>query len=172
MAIGGHQDSAKLEYVRSANLQNGIYLKMTKDNVRAHTNWFILKKGIKRICSVCGSTYRIEAHHNSYLDYKNFVLLCKKHHCEAHGISGDYKLWGDKRKRVDGYIVQFVISSTVKNQLQKLADENERTLAGQIRLALAQWIENQEGRAGIAECPGTANNKQMAGGSRPKLPKR
>ena len=69
-------------------------------------------------------------------------------------------------------VVKIRLGSTLKTQLQKLADANERTLAGQIRLALGQWIENQEGRAGIAECPGTANNKQMAGGSRPKLPKR
>ena len=35
------------------------------------------------------------------------------------------------------------LSTTIKNQLQKLADENERTLAGQIRLALNEWIENK-----------------------------
>ena len=44
-------------------------------------------------------------------------------------------------------VVKIRLGSSLKNQLQKLADENERTLAGQIRLALGQWIENQEGRA-------------------------
>jgi hypothetical protein len=39
--------------------------------------------------------------------------------------------------------VKIRISIAVKNQLQKLADENERTLAGQIRLALQEWIENK-----------------------------
>ena len=39
--------------------------------------------------------------------------------------------------------VKIRLSTTVKNQLQKLADENERTLAGQIRLALNEWIGNK-----------------------------
>ena len=39
--------------------------------------------------------------------------------------------------------VKIRLSTAVKNQLQKLADENERTLAGQIRLALNDWIENK-----------------------------
>jgi predicted DNA-binding protein len=39
--------------------------------------------------------------------------------------------------------VKIRLSTTVKNQLQKLSDENERTLAGQIRLALNEWIENK-----------------------------
>ena len=57
-------------------------------------------------------------------------------------------------------VIKIRLGSTIKSQLQKLADENERTLAGQIRLALGQWIENQEWRAGIAEYPGTANNSR------------
>ena len=43
-------------------------------------------------------------------------------------------------------VVKIRLGSDDKAMLQKLADENERTLAGQIRLALGQWIENQEGR--------------------------
>ena len=39
--------------------------------------------------------------------------------------------------------VKIRLSTSVKTQLQKLADENERTLAGQIRLALGEWIENK-----------------------------
>jgi len=37
-------------------------------------------------------------------------------------------------------VIKIRLGSTIKSQLQKLADENERTLAGQIRLALGQWI--------------------------------
>lgn len=40
-------------------------------------------------------------------------------------------------------VVKLRLGSTIKDQLQKLADANERTLAGQIRLALNEWIENK-----------------------------
>jgi hypothetical protein len=48
-----------------------------------------------------------------------------------------------KQKENDTEPVKIRLSTTVKKQLQKLADENERTLAGQIRLALNEWIENK-----------------------------
>jgi len=65
-----------------------------------------------------------------------------------------------KKQNEQTEVIKIRLGSTVKSQLQKLADANERTLAGQIRLALGQWIENQEGRAGIAGYPGTANNSR------------
>lgn len=43
-------------------------------------------------------------------------------------------------------VVKIRLCSTIKAKLEKLAEENERTLAGQIRLALGQWIENQDER--------------------------
>ncbi len=46
-------------------------------------------------------------------------------------------------KKTETEPVKVRLSTTIKNQLQKLADENERTLAGQIRLALNEWIENK-----------------------------
>ena len=48
-----------------------------------------------------------------------------------------------KQKENDTEPVKIRLSTAVKNKLQKLADENERTLAGQIRLALNEWIENK-----------------------------
>ena len=59
-------------------------------------------------------------------------------------------------------VVKIRLGSTLKNQLQKLANANERTLAGQIRLALGQWIENQEGRAGNCGRPRYSKQQRHA----------
>jgi hypothetical protein len=59
-------------------------------------------------------------------------------------------------------VVKIRLGSSLKSQLQKLADANERTLAGQIRLALGQWIENQEGRAGNCGMPRYSKQQRHA----------
>jgi hypothetical protein len=50
-------------------------------------------------------------------------------------------------------VIKIRIDLDVKTELEKIAEYEQRTLAGQIRLALGQWIENQEGRAGHCGMP-------------------
>ena len=52
-------------------------------------------------------------------------------------------------------VIKIRIDSDVKTELEKIAESEQRTLAGQIRLALQEWI-NQRG----ASCAKTirANN--------------
>lgn len=64
-------------------------------------------------------------------------------------------------------VVKIRLSSNLKDLLQKLADANERTLAGQIRLALGQWIENQEERAGNCGMPRYSKQQRHAARATP-----
>jgi hypothetical protein len=65
-------------------------------------------------------------------------------------------------KNDNNEVVKIRLGSTIKAKLKKLAETNERTLAGQIRLALGQWIENQEGRAGNQGMPRYSKQQRHA----------
>ena len=48
-----------------------------------------------------------------------------------------------KKQSDETEVVKIRLSSTIKDKLQEIADREQRTLAGQIRLALQEWIENK-----------------------------
>jgi len=56
-----------------------------KVNARKSTSKAIKKGLIKRgLCEVCGCSEQIEAHHNSYLDWRDITWLCREHHIKFH----------------------------------------------------------------------------------------
>jgi len=44
-------------------------------------------------------------------------------------------------------INNFRLSSEIKKKLEEIAEREQRTFSGQIRLALHEWIENKSGGA-------------------------
>lgn len=50
------------------------------------------------------------------------------------------------KKRSETEPVKIRLSIVAKDRLQKIASDNQRTLAGQIRYALDQWIEKEGAR--------------------------
>jgi len=45
-------------------------------------------------------------------------------------------------------VINIRIDSDVKNELEKIAKSEQRTLAGQIRLALSEWLKAKSVRPG------------------------
>jgi hypothetical protein len=56
--------------------------------MHAHSSVFVAVKRGKIIrpstCSECGSSKKIEGHHEDYKDKLNVVWLCRKCHCKRH----------------------------------------------------------------------------------------
>lgn len=60
----------------------------SKDKIKCRNavNWAILDGKIKPCaCSVCGSCFLTEAHHEDYSKPFEITWLCKRHHMERHG---------------------------------------------------------------------------------------
>ena len=69
-------------------------------------------------------------------------------------------------------VIKMRIDSDVKIELEKISESEQRTLAGQIRLALCEWLETRSARPGrraAAEHYGTGQNigQQSNGGAKP-----
>ena len=45
-------------------------------------------------------------------------------------------------------VIKLRIDSDVKIELEKISESEQRTLAGQIRLALCEWLETRSARPG------------------------
>jgi hypothetical protein len=45
-------------------------------------------------------------------------------------------------------VIKIRIDSDVKAELEKIAESEQRTLAGQIRLALSEWMKTKSARPG------------------------
>lgn len=45
-------------------------------------------------------------------------------------------------------VIKIRIDSDVKTKLEKIAEYEQRTLAGQIRLALSEWLKTKSARPG------------------------
>ncbi len=77
------------EVRREKNRQDSRKYRMStnayKDAVR-HLTFKAIEKGIliRKPCEVCGSTEKIEAHHDDYHKPLEVRWLCKKHHMEHH----------------------------------------------------------------------------------------
>jgi hypothetical protein len=121
---------------------------MTKDNLRSLTYNYIKKNNIPRVCSKCSAIENIEAHHDDYNNPYVFILLCNKCHNELHKNRGDKKRWSSKLIKENSEIVIIDIDSDVKTELEKIAESEQRTLAGQIRLALSEWLKTKSARPG------------------------
>ena len=120
-------------------------IELNKDNVRSRTRRYIIKNKIPLVCSVCGSTDDIEAHHESYNDYKRFVLFCTKHHGEHHVLNGDKKRWSSKMiKNIETLPVR--IDADVRKEIQYIADKEGRTMAGQFRIIFEEWKRKRKGK--------------------------
>ena len=52
-------------------------------------------------------------------------------------------------------VIKLRIDSDVKIELEKIAETEQRTLAGQIRLALREWLETKSARPGRGAAAGT-----------------
>jgi len=58
-------------------------------------------------------------------------------------------------------VIKIRLGSKTKTDLQKIASQNERTMAGQIRLALQEWIETKQEGRNKRKCPVTSHNTDM-----------
>ena len=56
-------------------------------------------------------------------------------------------------------VIKLRIDSDVKNELEKIAETEQRTLAGQIRLALREWLETKNARPGRGAAAGTLRKR-------------
>ena len=59
------------------------------DKRRAHkTVWNALRSGalVRGPCAQCGTTIRIEAHHEDYSKPRDVIWLCRMHHVERHVV--------------------------------------------------------------------------------------
>jgi hypothetical protein len=45
-------------------------------------------------------------------------------------------------------VIKLRIDSEIKSELEKIAESEQRTLAGQIRLALSEWLKTKSARPG------------------------
>lgn len=54
-------------------------------NCRSYLNVYIRRGTIKKgVCEICGSDYKIEAHHEDYNKPLEVTWLCRNHHLEKH----------------------------------------------------------------------------------------
>jgi hypothetical protein len=56
-------------------------------------------------------------------------------------------------------VIKLRIDSNVKIELEKIAETEQRTLAGQIRLALREWFETKSARPGRGAAAGTLRKR-------------
>jgi hypothetical protein len=55
---------------------------------------------------------------------------------------------GRRRMKNETDVIKIRIDSDVKTELEKIAESEQRTLAGQIRLALSAWLKTKSARPG------------------------
>ena len=63
-------------------------------------------------------------------------------------------------------VIKLRIDSDVKIELEKIAETEQRTLAGQIRLALREWLETKSARPGRGAAANTKETASTAYNSR------
>ena len=56
-------------------------------------------------------------------------------------------------------VIKLRIDSDVKIELEKISESEQRTLAGQIRLALCEWLETRSARPGRGAAAGTLRKR-------------
>jgi len=56
-------------------------------------------------------------------------------------------------------VIKLRIDSDVKIELEKIAETEQRILAGQIRLALREWLETKSARPGRGAAAGTLRKR-------------
>ena len=90
-------------------------------------------------CSVCGTTVRIEAHHEDYTKPLEVIYFCKKHHNEHHfGVNGS------KKCVYDSEVVKLRVKSKTMDKIRIVAGNQCRKYTDQINYILNQWVNNQE----------------------------
>lgn len=85
-------------------------------------------------CSVCGSTTRIEAHHEDYTKPLDVVYYCKKHHNEYHHGKTD------KKYVYNNEIVKLRIDCDIMDKIRIVCDRECRKYTDQINFILKQWV--------------------------------
>ena len=63
-------------------------------------------------------------------------------------------------------VIKIRIDSDVKTELEKIAESEQRTLAGQIRLALSEWLKTKSARPGRGAAVNTKETASTAYNSR------
>jgi hypothetical protein len=56
-------------------------------------------------------------------------------------------------------VIKLRIDSDVKIEMGKISENEQRTLAGQIRLALREWLETKSARPGRGAAAGTLRKR-------------
>ena len=56
-------------------------------------------------------------------------------------------------------INNFRLDSEIKKKLEEIAEREQRTLAGQIRLALSEWLKTKSARPGRGAAAGTLRKR-------------
>ena len=59
-------------------------------------------------------------------------------------------------------VIKIRIDSDVKPELEKIAESEQRTFAGQIRLALSEWLETKSARPGRGSAAGQGEAAKTA----------
>ena len=87
-----HRILAREKYIRANPEVKAACQKRSRDRYPekykanyALTNAVRDKRIKKRPCAVCGSTLKLEGHHEDYSNPLDVVWLCRKHHLERHG---------------------------------------------------------------------------------------
>jgi len=83
------QKYKEMEKKRSDN-----YIQQHPDRRQAHMMVYAKirnKNIVKKPCEVCGTTRKIEAHHDDYAKPLEIRWLCKKHHMELHRALNDQR---------------------------------------------------------------------------------
>ena len=105
-----------------------------------------INKGIivkPNICSKCLKNIPLHAHHDDYSKPLEIRWLCVKCHWKWHSKNGYSPVKNVKSNNtVSSYTLS--IESRVHYKLKKLAEDSNRTLAGQIRMILEEYLEKQK----------------------------
>ncbi len=103
----------------------------------------------ERVCSVANDDCLggLVAHHDDYAKPDEIRWLCRGHHMRWHYEHGHAPGWypGIRLPRVDGTKqIPSSLSATEYAALEAHAEENERSLAAELRLAVRAWLARIE----------------------------
>lgn len=95
---------------------------------------------VRGSCEVCGTTEKVEGHHDDYARPLEVRWLCRPHHREWHKANGP----GENRPPADPDIYRVRLDPELYERLRKIAEGNDRHITQEIRRAVRVYVEQVE----------------------------